>query len=328
MPRKSRSHLPLAALTAIALLLPSTLLMGEGKGVIPGPGNKFPADPAKKGPSCGQCHGSFPNSRGVLSFQLSGPPSIQVGKKVRAGLTISSLVKGSNGGFNMQTDKGTWTPVGNTRANSAGNMLTHSNSQSRSWAFDFTSKVTGLVQWWIVGNTVDGNGRTGGDSWTWYAPNPALGLPGFPYRLFVNDSQVFPYGQACAGEKGILPLLGAAKNATVGKTFQLEAYNLPPSSVALFMIGLSDTKWGAIPLPFDLGLIGMKGCKLYASPDFFFAAATLGTGTANGSASLGLPLPNNPNFKGAKLYFQTLALDKKANAFGLSASGALKAVLQ
>ena len=228
----------------------------------------------------------------------------------------------------MQTDRGQFAPVGNTRANSSADMLTHSDSQARSWSFDFTSASTGLVQWWIVGNTVDGDGRNGGDSWTWYHHTPMLGLSGFPYRLFVNDSQVFPYGQGCDGEKGIVPLIGSATNATLGKTLKIETHNLPPLTAALFMMGASDSQWGAFKLPFDLGLLGMTGCKLFASPDFFFAAATTGTGIGNGSASISLPLPNNPVYKGAQLYFQALVIDKSANKFGLSATGGIKTVVQ
>jgi hypothetical protein len=63
------------------------------------------------------------------------------------------------------------------------------------------------------------------------------------------------------------------------------------------MAGASDTAWGALPLPLDLG----GGCLLHVSPHLVFLGAT---GHLPWATSFALPLPNDPALQGAAAYLQ------------------------
>ena len=235
-------------------LIGSSILFGRGKGVIEGE-FQIPKNVTKAFPACGQaqCHGTgFPNERGVVKILIKTSASIQLGAKSPLTATLTGGVKNSTkGGFSMDTDLGTFTAGIGTRTGNSNQSITHNSSASRTWTFTFSSTKTGLAQLTMVGNTVDGNGRNSGDSWAWYGPNS--NLPGTPFRIFVNDSKVLPYGSACAGTKEFAPLIGIRKNAALGQTTTVEAYNLPPAVPVMNILGFSNTSFGAIPLPLDLG---------------------------------------------------------------------------
>ncbi|MEZ5988679.1 MAG: choice-of-anchor V domain-containing protein [Planctomycetota bacterium] len=321
---------PILLCAASALALTSWLL-GHGAGTIPGAGigsDQIPANVTTAFPSCGKCHGAFPGGRGAVSFAWTGPLSLSLGQASTHSLTISSIVTGGSGGFALTTDKGTFQALANTNVQTGNNgtAVTHTTSATRSWSFQFASKVTGLVQWFAAGNTVNADGQNTGDSWGWFGTNPST--PGTPYRLFVNDSQVTPIGTGCVGDKGFVPIVGAATNATLGQTFNVELHNAPPQTAAIFALGFSDQAWGPIPLPFDLGLLGMTGCKLWTSLDLLLPVPTGGSKDGEGTATLPFPVPNQAQYKGQSIFFTALVLDKNANNFGMSAANGIKAVLQ
>ncbi|HHI79960.1 MAG TPA: hypothetical protein ENK02_08260 [Planctomycetes bacterium] len=310
-------------------LIGSSILFGRGKGVIEGE-FQIPKNVTKAFPACGQaqCHGTgFPNERGVVKILIKTSASIQLGAKSPLTATLTGGVKNSTkGGFSMDTDLGTFTAGIGTRTGNSNQSITHNSSASRTWTFTFSSTKTGLAQLTMVGNTVDGNGRNSGDSWAWYGPNS--NLPGTPFRIFVNDSKVLPYGSACAGTKEFAPLIGIRKNAALGQTTTVEAYNLPPAVPVMNILGFSNTSFGAIPLPLDLGFLGAKGCSLRASLDLNQVALSKGTGAGNGSASFAWPIPNLSSLRGLNLYFQALVFDKGANGAGLTTTMGLKATIQ
>lgn len=318
-------RLPMLALLATAVVLPTTLLFGRTTGAIPGI-NGIPPNATTGFPSCGACHGSgSPGERGPVTVSFTGSAAIQSGQTASFGLSISSAVPGNLGGFALTTTQGGFTAQGNTQTGNAGKALTHTNNSSRSWTFQYSSAQTGLVQWNAAANTVDGNGKNSNDSWGWYGRDPSV--PGTPFRVFVSDSQVFPYGKACQGTSGLVPLLGAAKNATLGQAFPVEIYNLEPASIAVGSFGFSDKSFGALPLPLPLDAFGAKGCQLDASLDILLPVPTTGSGSGNGQAVFQWFIPNIPVLKGLPIFLSALVVDK-VNALGLVTAGALKAVVQ
>lgn len=124
------------------------------------------------------------------------------------------------------------------------------------------------------------------------------------------------FGSGCTGTNGV-PTLAAAPGSrpALGGTFTVEAGNLP-FGIALLMIGLSNVQTGTgIPLPIDLGFLGMPGCPLLVDPEI--NAPMIGTGT---SASWNWPLPAQASLFGIYVYLQAFSLDPTANAFGFVAS--------
>ncbi|MFQ5505422.1 MAG: choice-of-anchor V domain-containing protein, partial [Planctomycetota bacterium] len=278
-------------------------------------------------PSCGSCHGNGrTGERGPVTTRFSGAASIPSLIDSRFSMSISSAVPGTKGGFALTTDKGSFIALGNTQAANSGTALTHTNQSTRSWSFKFRPSQTGLVKWYAASNTVDGDSSNKNDSWGFYGPDPSI--PGTPFRVFVNDSQVFPYGTPCAGTKGFAPLLGAARNATRGQVFNVELYNAPPQKIALGLLGSSNKSMGALPLPFPLDALGAKGCQLNTSMDILMPVLTAGSGAGGGKAVFPWPIPSDASLRGFGLYFSALVIDPAANALKLTNSGGLRAVIQ
>ena len=73
---------------------------------------------------------------------------------------------GSEGGFNLNSDSGSFSNAG-TNAQIVAGQVTHSNSNSRSWTVDWTapSNGTGNVTFTLAVNFVNGNGANTGDGW-------------------------------------------------------------------------------------------------------------------------------------------------------------------
>ncbi len=91
--------------------------------------------------------------------------------------------------------------------------------------------------------------------------------------------------------------------------------DLPHNQPVVLNTGFSDTQWGNLQLPFDLGLIGMPGCFLYTPP-------TIPTGLANnqGAATWQLPVPNDTAHLGLRFFNQGFVLDPGANQLGVIAT--------
>lgn len=124
-------------------------------------------------------------------------------------------------------------------------------------------------------------------------------------------------GYALFGTGGVS--LSSSSLPALGTTFTLNATGMAPtSSVAWFVIGFSNTAWGSLPLPLDLGVFGWPGLTAYVSPD-----ATSLQPIVGGSASWNLALPNHPAFGGLRLFTQAIEL---TNVGGLVFSNAGQAI--
>jgi hypothetical protein len=124
-----------------------------------------------------------------------------------------------------------------------------------------------------------------------------------------------PFGHGCSGVLGE-PVLAAAPGSlpTVGQPFTVQLTNVP-IPVAFFAAGLSNTASGGVPLPVDLGLLGMPGCPLLVDPMFLDLDVS---GTA--AVSHVYQLPNQSNLVGLLFYVQGFPIDGSANTMGIIAS--------
>ena len=124
------------------------------------------------------------------------------------------------------------------------------------------------------------------------------------------------YGNGCPGSAGTPTLVAADLSLPwIGDTLTLRLTNLPATAPGTVLVGESNTVWGSVGLPFDLGFLGMPGCPLLTPPTLLVPVTA-----SNGIATLGLPIPNIQRFVGGRFYCQGLVLDLPANALGVTVS--------
>lgn len=80
-------------------------------------------------------------------------------------------------------------------------------------------------------------------------------------------------------------------------------YPAANGALCLFATGASNTQYGGVPLPIDLGIVGLPGCSLLVAPDLL----DLRTATA-GAATRPIALPANPALVGVQLFHQAADL--------------------
>ena len=130
-------------------------------------------------------------------------------------------------------------------------------------------------------------------------------------------------GAGCAGSRGV-PVLDAVPGSRpwIGTGFSVDVTNVPASGMTLLLLGHSNTRWGSLGLPFDLGVAGMPGCLLASSGDLVIALAN-----ASGSARWNTTLCACPELLGGRFYNQALVLDPGVNPAGLVLSNAAVGVI-
>ncbi|MCB9889998.1 MAG: hypothetical protein H6836_10530 [Planctomycetes bacterium] len=117
---------------------------------------------------------------------------------------------------------------------------------------------------------------------------------------------------------GGAPSLSNTGVPTLGTTFSVDLSSAPANAGAIFAIGVSNTAWGSIGLPFDLSVLNAPGCNLYVSLEFQFLVTT----TAAGGYSFSLSIPNDSRLKGFHFYNQYGVGSPTANPFGVAFSNA------
>ena len=91
----------------------------------------------------------------------------------------------------------------------------------------------------------------------------------------------------------------------IGKSFRIELNGASPSRWWGLVLGYSNTQWGPIQLPLELG--PWPRCRLYVSYDVLLAAG--GTGT-QGQASVPVSIPYAPALTGQKIYTQFWVIEE------------------
>ena len=153
-----------------------------------------------------------------------------------------------------------------------------------------------------------------------YVRDRASAISGVMYsaRITISPCEWSYFGDHC-GET--VPNTALSATPTIGATFeyQLRGDSLanPQPTLAFVLLGFSDqTGPGGLPLPFDLGLIGAPRCQLLVSMDVQLGLVT----DAAGNTTVPIPIPDNPDLLGLGLFLQTLVVDGRSNALGLSAT--------
>ena len=114
----------------------------------------------------------------------------------------------------------------------------------------------------------------------------------------ASPPQVQVFAQGCYFSNNLswigLPWLGDTFTLTT-----LANGPLPP----LFAFGASSEQFGGVPLPLPLGPLGFPNCELVVAPDIVVAATVSGV-----TASVAVPIPNQPLLLGARLFVQGFEL--------------------
>ncbi len=131
-----------------------------------------------------------------------------------------------------------------------------------------------------------------------------------------NPGSFTTFGGGCAGSRGV-PFLSVPWGTVpiAGRPLSVQINNIPLTGFAWMFLGLSNTTYGALPLPLNLGLIGMTNCILYVSGDSVFPVTNvIGTGLWT------LTLPSFTT--GITFYNQGIVFDPGANPLSLIVSNA------
>ncbi|MBL8898806.1 MAG: hypothetical protein JNM84_14300 [Planctomycetes bacterium] len=128
----------------------------------------------------------------------------------------------------------------------------------------------------------DGSGSAQNDSWRW-----------------CSRGLLTAFGNGCAGNGTSAPLISAVAPA-IGTTWTPAVQAFAPNTPVILFAGLSNTSYGALSLPFDLGVIGFTGCSLLVSLDLTLN----GTSDGLGVASFPTPLPRAVDLLGAEFHLQ------------------------
>lgn len=125
-------------------------------------------------------------------------------------------------------------------------------------------------------------------------------------------------GSGCAGSAGV-PRLTMLPGGLpwIDESLGLRLDHLPPHTLALLMLGVTDHNQGLLILPAELTSFGMPGCWLYTSIDAFSAIDT-----GNGAVDWWLDLPARRDLLGLRLHQQAIVLDPAANWRGFTTSNA------
>ncbi len=120
-----------------------------------------------------------------------------------------------------------------------------------------------------------------------------------------------PFGAGCPGSGGITPVISTAGGVpSPGNAgFRVYVSKALGGSAAVLVLGVSDASWGGIPLPVDLGFVGMPGCSLLVAANFLYSAVASGTGPGSGAAWVPLPIPADAALSGGSFYVEWLVGD-------------------
>jgi hypothetical protein len=127
------------------------------------------------------------------------------------------------------------------------------------------------------------------------------------------------YGVACRGTLARAPLLRTVGWPSTPTALTLELADAPANAAAALLIS-----GACLPVPLDLGAIGLTGCRLeLAAPD----SAAWGVGS-NGTARLVLTTPSPPPFAGVPFQLQALVVAPRASPAGVLLSNAQALVFE
>ncbi len=145
----------------------------------------------------------------------------------------------------------------------------------------------------------------------------------FTARIVAVQGSFQTFGAGCKGSGGTPTLaLDPSTKPFLGGKLKVEILHPPVWQYGWMILGASNSQAGPVPLPLDLGAVGMAGCKLYVSPDFlslYFSNPVKNVWETR--------IPQNPVLLGSSFFLQYLSKDPGTNPRGLVLSNAAKVTL-
>lgn len=135
---------------------------------------------------------------------------------------------------------------------------------------------------------------------------------------FEARGESWDFGAGCRQSGGVPPTLRCTVRPVVGANLQFALTDAPMNGISLLVTGLSNQVSGALPLPFDLGLIGAPSCTSLVSLDVTQAAIATGT-----TSAYAFQIPT-VGALGVTIYQQAACLSAPSNALGIIVSNAIE----
>ncbi|MBK9386952.1 MAG: S8 family serine peptidase [Planctomycetes bacterium] len=120
------------------------------------------------------------------------------------------------------------------------------------------------------------------------------------------------FGAGCAGAAGT-PDISVSGLPTLGGSMTIASTPTSAATSSLYL-GFQNQSWLGLPLPFDLGLVGVAGCAVNVSLDI-----ALYTGP---NAPVTLPIVADPAFGGAEVFFQWIHIADPSGRLLVTSPGA------
>lgn len=122
--------------------------------------------------------------------------------------------------------------------------------------------------------------------------------------LLHEPAHFSEFGDACPGAIGRPWSRVSSAPRVPNPSFALELRRVEPARPAVLFLGASATQWFGLPLPLDLGALGLcNGYGLHVAPDLNFIYGT----TANG-LDVPVPIPPDGSLEGQHVYVQWVIL--------------------
>ncbi len=102
------------------------------------------------------------------------------------------------------------------------------------------------------------------------------------------------FGAGCAGAAGT-PDISVSGIPTLGGSMTIASTPTSAATSSLYL-GFQSQSWLGLPLPLDLGLVGIAGCSVHVSLDIALYSGP--------NAPIPLPIPADPLFGDAEVFFQ------------------------
>lgn len=172
--------------------------------------------------------------------------------------------------------------------------------------------VTPLVRGWLAGTFVndgllirDPTESPAGAARPLHAASRESAIAAQHPQLEVAWDTV-PFGVGC-GPNTRLPDLDISDGTpALGDTYTLRAQGFASGTALAFFVGLSDSNWSGLTLPFNLALLGYPACNLLVSGELVVPR----TADSRGGGSLVFPVPNDMSVRGLPIFHQCLGVDQ------------------
>jgi hypothetical protein len=157
---------------------------------------------------------------------------------------------------------------------------------------------------------------------------PLVNAPNAYAAISTIPTGVAAFGAGCPQPSGEIPRIGAKGPATQGQSLVINMSRVPPGRQGALILGLSNTLWGATPLPWSLGSLGLPTCALLSSVEEFIGVQTQQVSPGWGAASASVAIPSAPGLQGLTFYAQYAITNAPGSTYSVGLSRGLAITIQ